>query len=267
MPSPLLPPLNLKAWIDEHRHALKPPVGEKRVYQVGGATGFIIAVVGGPTHRKDFHVNPTEELFFQVEGDVIIRVVDAHGEQHDIPVREGEMFLLPPGVPHSPQRPAGSVGLVVERPRPHGEDDQMLFYCEKCGEVVHEELFEAGESVVRVKTAMEAFWSDATLRTCMHCGSIVQPPTAAAPSVPANLKAPANLKVGKPAGGAASAPGRTPGVRPTGVVTGPIAQAPPAGRSSISPRAKLGKPAATASGPAARAARTSGKKKVVTRGR
>ncbi len=249
----LLPPLNLKAWIRDHRSALKPPVSEKRVYQ---EAGFVVSVVGGPTHRKDFHVNPTEELFFQVEGDAIIKIVDIHGEQHDIPLREGELFLLPPGVPHSPQRPAGSVGLVIERPRPRGEDDQMLFYCERCGEVVHEELFEPADSGARVKSAMEAFWSDATLRTCMHCGGIVQPPAAPAGSVPASLKAPGSLKVGKSTRGGSVDPGRTPGVRPT-----------VAGASSIAPRGKIGKPTVGVSGPAARAARASGKKKVVTRGR
>lgn len=236
----LVSPLNLKAWIDEHRHLLKPPVGNRRVFEDGG---FIVMVVGGPNHRKDFHVNPTEELFFQVEGDIIVRIVDALGQMRDIPVREGELFLLPPNVPHSPQRPAGTVGLVVERQRPRGEDDTVRFYCDKCSGVVHEEQFELGDIQVQLKHVMESFWSDATLRTCMTCGTVVQPPTSAAPAVPKDLQFPRDLA------GAAPAPrARTSG----------------SARKVIAARASApASPKAPASG--ARSPLASGKKKVASR--
>ena len=181
----LLPPLNLKSWIDSNRHALKPPVGNKCVWE---DRDFIVMVVGGPNHRKDFHINPTEELFLQVEGDIVVRIMDHQGVQRDIPIREGEMFLLPPNVPHSPQRPASTVGLVVERRRPAGEDDQLRFYCEKCGATVYEEQFELKDIAQQLKMMMEQFWSDATLRTCMHCGTVVQPPTGPAMPPPPDMK-------------------------------------------------------------------------------
>jgi 3-hydroxyanthranilate 3,4-dioxygenase len=105
--------LNLNRWIDEHRHLLKPPVGNKLVYQ---DSEFMIMVVGGPNTRADFHVDPAEEFFHQLEGDMVLRVAEG-GRIRDLPIRAGEILLLPARVPHSPQRPAGSVGLVVERRR------------------------------------------------------------------------------------------------------------------------------------------------------
>ena len=105
----MMAPFNLKRWIDENRHLLKPPVGNKLAYN----GGYMVMVVGGPNQRNDFHVNPTEELFYQVEGDIVLRVVE-DGKPSDIPIREGELFVLPANVPHSPQRPADTVGLVIE---------------------------------------------------------------------------------------------------------------------------------------------------------
>jgi 3-hydroxyanthranilate 3,4-dioxygenase len=235
----LLPPLNLKAWIDEHRHLLKPPVGNKVVWE---DRDFIVMVVGGPNHRKDFHVNPTEELFFQVEGDIVVRIIDAHGQPQEVPIREGEMFLLPANIPHSPQRSAGTVGMVVERRRPRGEDDHIRFYCDKCGEVVHDEQFELADIQHQLKRLMEDFWSDATMRTCMQCGGVLQPPTGQVSPPPKDMPAP-TVRVAETGKSAfAAAP-----VRPG------------------QPRTKIAahsKPAATARG-----ARTGSKRKVLSRSR
>src|SRR4051812_29176832 len=105
--------INFKRWIDEHRHLLKPPVGNAQVWE---DREFLVTVVGGPNARKDYHINEGEEFFYQLEGDITLKVMD-QGQAEDIPIREGEIFLLPPSVPHSPQRPAGTVGLVLERKR------------------------------------------------------------------------------------------------------------------------------------------------------
>ncbi len=126
----ILPPLNLKAWIDEHRHLLKPPVGNKMVWH---DSELLVMVVGGPNQRKDFHVEDGEEFFYQIEGDIVVRVME-DGKTRDIPIREGEIFLLPPGIPHSPQRPANTIGLVIERQRQEGERDHLRWYCEACGD-------------------------------------------------------------------------------------------------------------------------------------
>src|SRR6188472_3106019 len=104
-------PFNLQAWIEEHRAELKPPVGNRNLYQDAG--DYIVMVVAGPNMRKDYHFNETEELYYQLEGDINVRIQE-DGKAVDIPIKEGEMFLLPGNVPHRPERPAGSVGLVIE---------------------------------------------------------------------------------------------------------------------------------------------------------
>jgi 3-hydroxyanthranilate 3,4-dioxygenase len=112
---------NFRRWIDENRHVLKPPVGNKRVFR---DSEFIIMVVGGPNARKDYHVDPAEEFFYQLEGDIVLKTIQ-DGRPVDVPIREGEILLLPPRVPHSPQRAANSIRLVVERERRPGELDSF----------------------------------------------------------------------------------------------------------------------------------------------
>lgn len=164
--------LNLKGWIDEHRHLLKPPVGNALVFE---DTEFTIMVVGGPNTRKDFHVDPGEEFFYQLEGDIAVRVVE-DGRPHDVPVREGEIFLLPPNVPHSPQRPPNTVGLVIERRRHPDEIDHLRWYCESCGHVLHDVAFHCTNLGTQLKPIIEAFHGDESLRTCSHCGEVMPVP-------------------------------------------------------------------------------------------
>jgi 3-hydroxyanthranilate 3,4-dioxygenase len=165
-------PFNLKAWIDEHRHLLKPPVGNKMVWQ---DSELLVMVVGGPNRRKDFHVEEGEEFFYQVEGDITVRVME-DGEPRDIPIREGEIFLLPPRVPHSPQRPEGTVGMVIERVRRPGELDHLRWYCEGCGDVLHDAAFELQDLGSQLKPIIEEFYADESLRTCKACGAVMQVP-------------------------------------------------------------------------------------------
>src|SRR5262249_1852367 len=120
----LLAPFNLQSWIEENRHLLKPPVGNKMIWN----GHFMVMWVGVPNQRADYHVNPGEELFFQVEGDIVLRVME-DGKPRDIPIRQGDIFLLPAGIPHSPQRPANTVGLVIEHRRPESANDHMRWYC------------------------------------------------------------------------------------------------------------------------------------------
>ena len=125
-------PLNFHRWIDEHRDLLKPPVGNAQIWE--GDRDFMVTVVGGPNSRTDYHVNQGEEFFYQVEGDIVLRVLQ-HGKPVDIPIKEGEILLLPPNTPHSPQRPANTVGLVIERRRLPDEKDTFLWVCDNCGTV------------------------------------------------------------------------------------------------------------------------------------
>src|SRR5687768_17382895 len=127
---------NLKQWIDENRHLLKPPVGNQVIYK--GNKDFIVMVCGGPNQRKDYHYNEGEELFYQIEGDIAIKVVD-EGKPYTINVREGDMVLLPPKIYHSPQRPANTVGIVIERVRAKEDTDAITYFCEQCGHKLFEE--------------------------------------------------------------------------------------------------------------------------------
>ncbi len=161
-------PMNFKRWIDDNRHLLKPPVGAKRVYE---DAEFIIMVVGGPNARKDYHVDPGEEFFYQIEGSMVLKIVE-EGEHRDVEIGEGEIFLLPPWVPHSPQRLADTVGLVIERKRQAGEKDGLRWYCEGCGQVVYEDEFEVVNLPAQIKAAMEVYGGSEALRTCEACGHL-----------------------------------------------------------------------------------------------
>lgn len=164
--------LNLKAWIEENRHLLKPPVGNKMVWK---DSEFQVMIVGGPNQRKDYHIDPGEEFFYQIEGDMTLRIVEG-GKPRDVEIRQGDIFLLPPGVPHSPQRRPNTVGMVIERHREGGEKDILRWYCEKCGGVLHDASFELVDLGTQLKPIIENFYADEKLRTCKQCGTVMQPP-------------------------------------------------------------------------------------------
>lgn len=167
-----LQPLNLQRWVDEHRHLLKPPVGNKLIYQ---NSEFIVMAVGGPNSRRDFHVDPGEEFFHQLEGTMTLRIVEA-GAIRDLPIRAGEILLLPPLVPHSPQRPAGTVGLVIERQRRPGELDGLQWYCERCNALLYEEQLALTNIETQFPPVFDRFFSRLEHRTCKQCGTVCPPP-------------------------------------------------------------------------------------------
>ena len=166
-------PFHLKKWIDENRHLLKPPVGNQQIYKAND--DYIVMIVGGPNSRKDFHYNEGEELFYQLEGNINVRIVE-NGVFRDIPIQEGEMFLLPAKVPHLPQRPANTIGLVIERYRKEGEKDGCIWFCENCHNLLYEEYFELTDIVKQLPEVMNKFYSSKELCTCSKCGTVMQRP-------------------------------------------------------------------------------------------
>lgn len=160
-------PLNLQAWIEEHRHLLKPPVGNKVIH----AGDFIVMVVGGPNSRTDYHWDEGPEWFYQLEGRMVLRIQD-DGAARDIAINAGEVFLLPPRVPHSPQRMEGSVGLVVERRRLPHEDDGLLWFCQACNHKLYEEFFHLRDIETDLAPVFERFYTSLEHRTCTACGRV-----------------------------------------------------------------------------------------------
>jgi 3-hydroxyanthranilate 3,4-dioxygenase len=167
-------PFNLSKWIDDHRHELKPPVGNKTIYKEAG--NFIVMVVAGPNIRKDYHYNETEELFYQLEGDIWLNIINEEGKPEEVHIKEGEMFLLPGKVPHSPQRPANTVGLVIEKVRAEGDTDGFQWYCEKCNEKLFEKYFFLENIVHQLPPLMKEYYDSEEHRTCNKCNAIMEKP-------------------------------------------------------------------------------------------
>jgi 3-hydroxyanthranilate 3,4-dioxygenase len=165
-------PFNFKKWIDDNRHLLKPPVGNIQVWK---DAEFIVMVVGGPNSRKDYHYNEGEEFFYQLEGDVVIKIID-EGKPRDIHIKEGDIFLLPPRTPHSPQRGPNTVGLVIERERAKTELDGFLWYCENCGEKLYEEYEYVTDIVKQLPPIFERFYDTPEHCTCKNCGTVMLRP-------------------------------------------------------------------------------------------
>lgn len=165
-------PFNFKKWIEENRHLLKPPVNNKVVYQ---DTEFIVMVVGGPNSRKDYHYNESEEFFYQLEGDVVVHIQE-NGKAVKVPIKEGDIFLLPPRVPHNPRRFANTIGLVMERKRRAGEKDGLLWFCESCNHKLHEAYFDLKDITTQFQSEFKRFYEDKSLRTCKNCGTVMEPP-------------------------------------------------------------------------------------------
>ena len=161
---------NFSRWIDDHAHLLKPPVGNKMVFDE--ASDLIVQVVGGPNARTDYHDDPYEEFFYQLRGNIVLNVIE-DGRPAQIPVKEGEIVLLPGHYRHSPQRPEpGSVGLVVEKIRPRDVDDAFEWYCPRCWTLVHRVQVNVQNIVADLPPLFNAFYSSEKARTCGSCGSV-----------------------------------------------------------------------------------------------
>lgn len=165
-------PFNLPQWIEDNRHLLKPPVGNKCVFD----GDFIVMVVGGPNQRTDYHWDEGAEWFYQLEGEMLLRIQE-NGLVRDIPIRAGETFLLPPRVPHSPQRGPDSIGIVIERRRLPHEEDGLLWFCVECNAKVYEEYFHLQDIETDFPPVFDRFYSSVEHRTCKACGTLNPAPS------------------------------------------------------------------------------------------
>ena len=164
-------PFNLNAWIAEHRHELKPPVGNRNLYMDAG--DYIVMIVAGPNARKDYHFNETEELYYQLEGDINVRIQE-DGKAVDIPIKEGEMFLLPARTPHSPPRSPGSIGLVIELKRSADQEDALMWFCDNCNTRLHDTFFHLKDIEKDFLPRFREFYGSEEMRTCPNCGHVME---------------------------------------------------------------------------------------------
>ena len=168
----VLKPFNLNNWINENRHLLKPPVGNKNIYV--DSEDYIVMIVAGPNARKDFHYNETEELFYQLEGSIKV-VIQLDGERQEMKLYAGDMYLNTAKIPHSPIRSEGSIGLVIERKRAgKGFTDGLLWFCEKCNHKLHEVFFELHDIEKDFLPHYKKFYTSESLRTCKKCGLVME---------------------------------------------------------------------------------------------
>ncbi|MBC01030.1 MAG: 3-hydroxyanthranilate 3,4-dioxygenase [Rhodobacteraceae bacterium] len=160
---------NFQKWIEDNKHLLKPPVGNQQIWK---DADLMVTVVGGPNKRTDYHDDPVEEFFYQLKGDMLLKLYDGK-EFYDVPIREGEIFLLPPHVRHSPQRPQeGSIGLVIEPARPEGALDAIEWYCFECAHLVHRAELDLESIVDDLPPVYKAFYASEEARTCPNCGTL-----------------------------------------------------------------------------------------------
>ncbi|SDG79724.1 3-hydroxyanthranilate 3,4-dioxygenase [Psychroflexus sediminis] len=164
-------PFNLNQWIKENRDLLKPPVGNKNLYKDSG--DYIVMIVGGPNARKDYHYNETEELFYQLEGEIEVHIQE-YGKKKTMTLGPGDMYLHPAKTPHSPVRKEGSIGLVIERKRSHLDvKDGLIWYCDHCNHKLHEVYFPLNNIEKDFLKHFEEFYSSEDLRTCDNCGEVM----------------------------------------------------------------------------------------------
>lgn len=164
-------PFNLNQWIEENRDLLKPPVGNKNLYPEG--TDYIVMIVAGPNARKDYHYNETEELFYQLEGEITVRIQE-DGKAVDIPLKAGDMYLHPPKVPHSPIRSEGSIGLVIERVRKPEHTDGLMWFCDNCNNKLHDTYFHLKDVEKDFFPRFKEYYHSEELRTCKSCGHTME---------------------------------------------------------------------------------------------
>lgn len=164
---PHLKNFNLRKWIDENRGNW----GRRRI--IWEDSDFIAFVTRGPNNRTDFHIDPGDEIFYQLEGELSLHYMSPEQKHEVASIKEGELFLLPANVPHSPRREEGSWTLVIERKRRPDEQDRFIWFCEKCNTKLYETVLQFNDPSQAVQAAYDSRKADAKLRTCSHCGYVL----------------------------------------------------------------------------------------------
>ena len=165
---------NFQKWIDEHKHLLKPPVGNQLIWR---DSQFIIMILGGPNARRDFHIDPSDEVMYMIKGEMRLHYRTPEGKEEVTILSEGSTIFTPAGVPHSPRFPPDAFVFIIERNRRDGEIDRFQWYCPSCDDLLHEETFLVGDYAVDpVSKAYQNFFDSEEFRTCEKCGEVMPKP-------------------------------------------------------------------------------------------
>ena len=166
----LLSTFHLKKWVRDNAQLFNPPFRTNQL--LVHHKDFLVMILRGPNTRLDFHIQPGDEFFYQVQGDMEL-VVKPEGERRqNVTIKEGEIFLLPGGTPHSPRRFENTCGLVIERKRRQEEKEEFAWFCEKCDELVLSRVVNQGKIPSQVSAVYSEFNADPKLRTCKSCGYV-----------------------------------------------------------------------------------------------
>jgi len=160
----------LEGWVQENKGQLQPPVNNKELFP---GSNMIVMMVGGPNRRRDFHISPAEEFFYQIKGDCFVEIFNDEGDREVVTVKEGEVFMLPANVPHSPHRVADTIGMVIEEPRGEGVEEHMVWFCDECNHEMHRVTLELQDIGTELKNEIESFNSNEGLRTCNNCNHVM----------------------------------------------------------------------------------------------
>jgi 3-hydroxyanthranilate 3,4-dioxygenase len=164
---------HLADWITRSMSGNMGSVGNKEVFR---HADFIFMIVKGPNSRNDYHIDPYDEIFYQLTGTIYVKYRDDDGQEHVAEVKEGEVMIITSYTPHSPIRPPGTLGLVVERPRVPGEKDGIVWYCDACGATLEHLDMDCQDIETQLKAALDAFNADLSRRTCRACGHLLPDP-------------------------------------------------------------------------------------------
>ena len=158
---------NLMNWIDDNRHLLRPPVLNQTIF---AEDDLIVQIVGGPNVRTDYHDDPDEEFFYQLKGNMTLKIIE-NKTIKEVKVSEASVFLLPAYIPHSPQRPEPeSLGLVIERTGPKGVMDQFEWICENCFTSVHRAELHLSNFTKDRNSLFRKYYSEIANEHCPTCG-------------------------------------------------------------------------------------------------
>ncbi|MEV7240014.1 3-hydroxyanthranilate 3,4-dioxygenase [Streptomyces sp. NPDC093248] len=137
---------------------------------------FEVVLVRGPNSRNDFHVNPYDELFLQVEGTIRVDTREQGGAPRRNLVHEGELFVVPAGTAHSPLRPEGTWGIVVEVRRKPGDTEAVEWYCDRCDALIERVTMESSRMIESLMPLLNEFQASEDRRTCGSCGHVLAVP-------------------------------------------------------------------------------------------